>query len=317
MALGREPAGVAPGGEAEGVARGAAAGVAPGQRAEGGMGGADTTGRGWRSRTGTGTGARTDGPARGPLLSVAADIVLPLLVYYAARALGAGQGPALLLSGAPPALRLVTGAVRRRRIDGVDLFFTVLLAAAALTSLIGGSTRVLLFKDAALSLVVGGWVLGTGFTGRPLAFQLGQRLHRGPAARTRAGMWQDSAEFRRALRALTMVWGAEQLLDGGVGTLAAATLPTDVVPLLARVLSLLLLAVAAAVTAAYARRFRTRHGLPLFGAPGTASGAGDPAEARRTAANGALRIPPSAAASGPASGPRGRSRARRRASSAT
>lgn len=44
-------------------------------------------------------------------------------------------------------------------------------------------------------------------------------------------------------------------------------LPTDVVPLLARVQSLLLLAVTAVVTAAHARRFRIRHGLALFGGP--------------------------------------------------
>ncbi|WP_323376593.1 VC0807 family protein [Streptomyces sp. RB17] len=224
---------------------------------------ADLSGRVRRSRT----AARTGGAALGPLLTIAVDILLPLLVYYAARGLGAGQGPALLLSGAPPALRLVSGAVRQRRIDGVDLFFTVLLAAAALVTVVGGSTRLLLFKDAALSLVVGGWILGTGFTGRPLAFQLGQRLHRGPAAGARAGIWRDSAEFRRALRVLTVLWGAEQLLDGGLGTLAAATLPTDVVPLLARVLSLLLLVLTVAATAAHARRFRTRRGIPLFGAP--------------------------------------------------
>ncbi|MEV5873065.1 VC0807 family protein [Streptomyces sp. NPDC052101] len=230
---------------------------------------AEATGRVRRPGAGAGVdgGSGKGGTAYGPLLSIAVDILLPLLVYYAARALGAGQGPALLLSGAPPALRLVTGAVRQRRIDGVDLFFTVLLAAAAVAALIGGSIRILLFKDAALSLAVGGWVLGTAFTGRPLAFQLGQRLHRGPAARTRARTWQDSAEFRRGLCVLTMLWGAEQLLDGGLGTLAAATLPTDIVPLLARVLSLLLLALTATATAVYARRFRTRHGLRLFGEP--------------------------------------------------
>ncbi|MFI9253811.1 VC0807 family protein [Streptomyces sp. NPDC053069] len=270
---------------------------------------ADMTSRERRSRTEPGAGASTrvstkagtrastkagrGGPARSALPAIAADLALPLLVYYAARALGAGQGPALLLSGAPPALRLVTGAVRQRRIDGMDLFVTVLLAAAALTTLIGGSTRILLFKDAALSLVVGGWVLGTGFTGRPLAFQLGQRLHRGTAVRIRARMWQDSAEFRRGLRVLTVVWGVEQLLDGGIGTLAAATLPTDVVPLLGRVVSFLLFALAAAVTAAYARRFRTRHGLPLFGARDTGGGAGDPTEGRHAAANGAIHTPAS------------------------
>jgi hypothetical protein len=228
------------------------------------------------------TAAKAGGAPHGPLLTIAVDILLPLLVFYAARALGAGQAPALLLSGAPPALRLVSGAVRQGRIDGVDLFFTVLLAAAALATLIGGSTRLLLFKDAALSLVVGGWILGTGFTGRPLAFQLGQRLHRGPAASARDGMWRDSAEFRRGLRVLTVLWGAEQLLDGGLGTLAAATLPTDAVPLLTRVLSLLLLALTVAATAACARRFRTRHGVPLFGTPGIA----DPAEAWQSAPHG-------------------------------
>ncbi|MEU1462692.1 hypothetical protein ABZ467_18785 [Streptomyces sp. NPDC005727] len=116
-------------------------------------------------------------------------------------------------------------------------------------------------------LVVGGWVLGSGFTRRPLAFQLGQRLHRGEVARARSVAWQNHAGFRQSLRVLTLLWGAEQLLDGGLGILTALTLPTDTVPLLARLQSLLLLALAAAVTAVHARRFRGRHGLSLFGDP--------------------------------------------------
>ncbi|CAM5249606.1 MULTISPECIES: VC0807 family protein [Streptomyces] len=215
--------------------------------------------------------AGPSGTARGPLLSLAVDLVLPLLVYYVTRALGAGQASALLLSGAPPALRLLAGAARHRRVDGVDLFFTVLLAAAALVSLIGGGPRVLLFKNAALSLAVGGWALGTAFTGRPLAFQVGQRLHPGGTARARDRIWQDSAPFRRALRVLTALWGAEQLLDGALGSAAAATLPTDTVPLLDRALSLLLLGLTAGATAVYTRRFRIRHTLPLFGTPAPAT----------------------------------------------
>ncbi|CAL9290282.1 hypothetical protein SUDANB180_05871 [Streptomyces sp. enrichment culture] len=217
---------------------------------------------------------RPPGTLRGPLFSLAVDVLLPLLVYYAARALGADQGPALLLSGAPPALRLLTGAVRHRRIDGVDLFLTVLLVAAALVALVGGGPRVLLFKNAALSLAVGAWALGTAFTRSPLAFQLGQRMHRGDAVRARAGLWQDSAPFRRGQRALTLLWGAEQFLDGGAGALAAATLPPDTVPLLDRAVSLALLALAAGITAGYARRFRRRHGLPLFGALAPAAAPG-------------------------------------------
>ncbi|MEU7086463.1 VC0807 family protein [Streptomyces achromogenes] len=216
------------------------------------------------------TPPRSPRALRGPLFSLAVDILLPLLVYYAARALGADQVPALLLSGAPPALRLLAGAVRHRRIDGVDLFLTVLLVGAALVSLIGGGPRVLLFKNAALSLAVGAWALGTALTRNPLAFQLGQRLHQGEAVRARARLWQDSTPFRRGQRALTLLWGAEQFLDGGVGSLAAATLPPDTVPLLDRAVSLALLALAAGITAGYAHRFRGRHALPLFGAPAPA-----------------------------------------------
>ncbi|MEU7558535.1 VC0807 family protein [Streptomyces eurythermus] len=214
---------------------------------------------------------RPPGALRGPLLSLAVDILLPLLVYYGARALGADQGPALLLGGAPPALRLLAGAVRHRRVDGVDLFLTVLLVAAALVSLVGGGPRVLLFKNAALSLAVAAWALGTAFTRRPLAFQLGQRMHRGESVRARSGLWRNSAPFRRGQRALTLLWGAEQFLDGGVGALAAATLPPDTVPLLDRAVSLALLTLAAGITAGYARRFRIRHALPLFGAPAPAT----------------------------------------------
>src|SRR5690242_14352693 len=58
-----------------------------------------STGASTRARTGASKGESTAGPAHGPLLAIAADIALPLLVYYTARALGAGQAPALLLSG--------------------------------------------------------------------------------------------------------------------------------------------------------------------------------------------------------------------------
>ncbi|MFD8392035.1 hypothetical protein ACFV2N_23280 [Streptomyces sp. NPDC059680] len=62
------------------------------------------------------------------------------------------------------------------------------------------------------------------------------------------------------MRVLTAPWGAGHLLDGGHGTLTAATLPTDAVPRLAGVPSLLRLALTAAATAARTRRCGIRHG---------------------------------------------------------
>ncbi|WP_030338650.1 hypothetical protein [Streptomyces sp. NRRL S-1022] len=92
-----------------------------------------------------------------------------------------------------------------------------------------------------------------------------------PAVRPSIPVVRASAPAVR-LRVLTFLWGAEQLLDGALGPLAAVTLPPGTVSLLDRVPSFLLLDPAAGITAGYARRFRTRHALPLLGTPAPATG---------------------------------------------
>lgn len=204
-------------------------------------------------------------PARALLVPLAVSVALPLAVYYALRAHGTAQWQALLLSSAIPAAHALITAVVRRRAEVFDLLIVALLAVSAVTSLISGSPRVLLLKDAGLPAVLGVWILGTLFAARPFAFQFGRRL-RGPTAEEKAErLWDGMPEFRAALRGLTVLWGGIELLDAALSTVEALSLPVDVVPVLGRFQSIGLIALIVVVTIRRSRGFQARHGVGLFG----------------------------------------------------
>ncbi|MFF4157886.1 VC0807 family protein [Streptomyces sp. NPDC001678] len=202
-------------------------------------------------------------PARALLVPLAISVALPLAVYYALRAHGTAQWQALLLSSAIPAAHALVTAVVRRRAEVFDLLIVALLAVSAVTSLISGSPRVLLLKDAGLPAVLGVWILGTLFAARPFAFQFGRRL-RGPEEEAER-LWDGMPEFRAALRSLTMLWGGIELLDAALSTVEALSLPVDVVPVLGRFQSIGLIALIVVVTIRRSRGFQARHGMGLFG----------------------------------------------------
>ncbi|MEU3355590.1 VC0807 family protein [Streptomyces sp. NPDC037389] len=214
-------------------------------------------------------------PARALLVPLAVSVALPLAVYYALRAHGTAQWQALLLSSAIPAAHALVTAVVRRRAEVFDLLIVALLAVSAVTSLISGSPRVLLLKDAGLPAVLGTWILGTLFAARPFAFQFGRRL-RGPTAEQEAErLWDGMPEFRAALQGLTMLWGGIELLDAALSTVEALSLPVDVVPVLGRFQSIALIALIVAVTIRRSRGFQARHGVGLFGVRPAESPAGE------------------------------------------
>ncbi|MFC4514380.1 VC0807 family protein [Streptomyces ehimensis] len=214
-------------------------------------------------------------PARALLAPLTISVALPLAVYYALRAQGIAQWQALLLSSAIPAAHALVTALVRRRAEVFDLLIVALLAVSAVTSLISGSPRVLLLKDAGLPAVLGVWILGTLFAARPFAFQFGRRL-RDPAAEEEAErVWDGMPEFRAALRGLTMLWGGVELLDAALSTVEALSLPVDVVPVLGRFQSIALIALLVVVTIRRSRAFRARHGLGLFGVRPAASPTGE------------------------------------------
>ncbi|KOT50673.1 MULTISPECIES: VC0807 family protein [Streptomyces] len=200
----------------------------------------------------------------GPLTrSLTINAVLPLALFYALRAQGAEQWLALLLSSAVPALRVVWTVATGRRADSIDLFVAGLLAISAATSLISGSPRVLLLKDVGMSVALGAWITGSLLTQRPFAYHFGIRLGGESAERDR--LWESTPALRQELRKLTAIWGGGQLLDATVGVITALTLPVDVVPLIGRCQTAVVLGATVLITLRRARRFRARHGVSLLG----------------------------------------------------
>ncbi|WP_063763066.1 VC0807 family protein [Streptomyces rimosus] len=206
----------------------------------------------------------------GPLTrSVTINAVLPLALFYILRARGAEQWLALLLSSAVPALRVAWSLAARRRADSIDLFVAGLLAVSAATSLISGSPRVLLLKDVGMSLALGAWIAGSLLARRPFAYHFGIRLGGEAAAAERDHLWQTTPALRRELRKLTAIWGGGQLFDAAVSTITALTLPVDVVPLIGRCQTVVVLGATVLITLRRARRFRARYGMSLLGTRST------------------------------------------------
>ncbi|MEH6374237.1 VC0807 family protein [Streptomyces sp. KLMMK] len=192
-------------------------------------------------------------------------VVLPLAVFYVLRSQGISQWLALTLSGAVPAVRMAVEAVTRRRVHSFEAFMIGMLAVRIVTSLLTGSPRVILVKDAGLAAAAGLWILGSLFVAKPFAFQVGQYWHVPTAARNRETAWGVSPALRSGLTRLTVLWGCAQLLDCGAGVLVALLLPVEAVPALNRAKGLALLCAVALITVSYSRRYGRRHALSLFG----------------------------------------------------
>ncbi|WP_051797560.1 VC0807 family protein [Streptomyces sp. NRRL S-337] len=228
---------------------------------------AGTEATGATGATGGADASYPDGTRRRPafLIPLIVNLLLPFVAYYVLRAQDIAQWQALLLSGAIPAAHAVGTAVVRRRVEFFDLLVVALLVVSAVTSLISGSPRVLLLKDAAIPAVLGVWILSSLFAARPLAYQFGRRL-RGPGAEKAAERtWREQPDFRAALRSLTVLWGSAQLVDAALSTVEALTLPVDLVPIVGRFQSLGILAAMVTLTVRHSRAFHRRRGIPLFG----------------------------------------------------
>ncbi|GAA0490865.1 VC0807 family protein [Streptomyces stramineus] len=193
------------------------------------------------------------------------DLVLPLALYYALRSQGTGQWQALMFSGALPAARVAVLCAVRRRVPAFEAFMIGMLAVRVVTSLFTGEARILLVKDACLSIAAAAWVLGSLLTSRPFAFQLGQYWSTPAAAHARNAAWRGSPALRATLTRLTLLWGGSELLGTAAGVAIALTCPVEAVPALSRAKGLLLLLLTATATVLLSRRWGRRHGLAPFG----------------------------------------------------
>ncbi|NEB00207.1 VC0807 family protein [Streptomyces sp. SID13726] len=168
---------------------------------------------------------------RANLAPLVVDVAVPIGAYYLLRnGLGMSTLMALGLSSVVPAVRTVWSVVKERTVNGLAALILVVNVVGLLLSLVAGDPRLMLAKDSGVSSVIGIGVLVSVAMGKPL-MTAGMKpwLVKGIAEREAAWarLQAGSADFRRAERRFSVVWGVILLTECVVRVVGAYTVPVD------------------------------------------------------------------------------------------
>jgi hypothetical protein len=161
-------------------------------------------------------------------------LAIPTALYYTLRALGVSIYASLVVSTLVSAAPGLWSLVRHRRFDGLSVYFSAMMLGGLGVTLLPGSTRFLLAREAVMTGVTGIWFLVSIGVAKPLAYQFTRPLMEG---RLRwpddwDGLWLRSSRFRRMWRVSSALFGLSLLADATVRVVLAYTVDPDRVPAL-------------------------------------------------------------------------------------
>jgi hypothetical protein len=210
----------------------------------------------------------------------ALDFALPVALFYVLRSFGVSAYLALLAGALASLVSAAVTLVRDRKLNSVAAFMTVILVLSTVVSLLAGSPRFLLARDAWVTGAVGVWFIASIWAPRPLAYHFARAVAEGrfnwpPDWEVR---WERAPRFRRMWRIASLLWGIGTLLDAVLRWVMAYTLPIDLVPILTQVL----FGVTALVLFVVTNVYYVLSGAmwwdsPLYDAPGTVRPTGEQA----------------------------------------
>ena len=196
---------------------------------------------------------------RGRLVSLAKiavfDLVGPLVTYSLLRSAGMSTIGALVLSGVVPALGLLHGVARHRRVDVVGVLVLVGIAVGTVLGLASGSTRLVLLEGSVPTAVFGAVCIGSLWTVRPLMYRFAIEFIGvdTPKGRDFADKWRYIG-FRHAFRVTTVVWGVAYLAEAIARVLIVESTSTGSALVLSKAMPYGVAAVLAVWNVTYARR---------------------------------------------------------------
>ncbi len=193
-----------------------------------------------------------------PLAKIAVfDLVGPLVTYSLLRSAGMSTVGALILSGVFPALGVLLGVARDRRVDVVGILVLVGIAVGTVLGLASGSARLLLLEGSVPTAVFGAVCIGSLRTARPLMYRFAIQFMGAdtPKGRDFADNWRYPG-FRHAFRVTTVVWGAAYLAEAIARVIIVESTSTGTAFVLSKAMPYAVAAVLAIWNVAYARRSR-------------------------------------------------------------
>ena len=209
-----------------------------------------------------------------PLAMIAVfDIAGPLVTYSMVRSAGLGAVPALLLSGVFPALGVLLGFARHRRVDAVGILVLAGVAVGTILGLITGNERLILAEGSVPTAIFGLACLGSLWTRRPLIFRFALEFVGAdtPQGRDFIAKWRF-AGFRRVFRLFTLVWGTAYLAEAAARVVIIEMASTGTALTVSKIMPYAVAALLIGWTNLYGRRARRRGEQQAAAQPSTESG---------------------------------------------
>lgn len=173
----------------------------------------------------------TTNTKRVKLAPLLVDVAVPVGGYYLLKdAFGMSTLAALGWSSVVPALRTGWSAVKERRVNAFAALILFVNVVGLLLSLVAGDPRLMLAKDSGVSSAIGLGILVSVALGRPMMTEgMKPWLVKGDAEREAAWarLVAGSADFRRAEKVFSVVWGVVLLGECVMRVVGAYTLPVD------------------------------------------------------------------------------------------
>jgi hypothetical protein len=200
---------------------------------------------------------------RGQLREMAMILVFdlggPLLVYTLVRSAGMSTVAALLLSGIPPALGILIGAVLDRRLDVIGVVVLAGLAVGTIAGLVSNNARLYLLEGTVPSLVFAVACLISLRSAKPLIYRFAVQLlgPKSPKGRQLTDAWRFPV-FRRAFGVITLAWGVAYLIEVAVRLVVVEITSTGIALVFSKVVPYLFAVCLAGWTVAYAEHERRK-----------------------------------------------------------
>jgi intracellular septation protein A len=203
-------------------------------------------------------------PAKGGRLRpiamiVIVDVAAPLAAYSLLRSAGVPAVAALLLSGVFPALGVIIGAVRHRRLDVVGVVVLAGIVVGTVVGLVSHNARLLLVEGSVPTAVFGLACLGSLWTRHPLMFSFAREFTGPDTAKGRemTRLWQYEG-YRHVFRVITAVWGVGFLLEAALRVVIVYNTSTGTALASSKVTPFLFAAILSAWTVAYGAHRRKK-----------------------------------------------------------
>ncbi|MEV0788173.1 VC0807 family protein [Kribbella sp. NPDC050459] len=194
---------------------------------------------------------------KGPWLLVV-DIAVPLALFYGLKALGASDLTALVVGVVPGLISSAISLARTRRTDLLGMAVVISMVASTVVAVMGGDARLLLVRNAWISLPFAGITLWSLRHPQPMTYVVTRALFARRAA-VMDRLWETNARFRDAWKWITVWWGIATIIDGIVRVVVAYTLPISVVPATDPVITVATIVVLQVPTLVLLRRSGTWH----------------------------------------------------------